>query len=255
MTGVQTCALPIYEDNNIKNHYLLDGFERFKNGKLKSESRKHIRYLERYLDSTKSTMFFARNIILVEGISEQILIPQLFEQYSSGISLEKIGCSLISVNGVAFSHFLEIIKNGYFKKCIVITDSDANNQTQMRAPNLKTKYDDDNILVSITKHTDTFEKELINSNLTEYGKKILLRTLSFTRRNSFIEFNDKYKNIALDVEPYFELIESYKADFATDLKYVLLKQPKSALSRFIIPEYILDGFKHIFPIENPVDER
>ncbi len=243
------------EDNDLKNHYLLDGFERFKNGILKSESKKHIRYLERYLDSTKSTIFFARKIILVEGISEQILIPKLFEQYSNGISLEKIGCSIINVNGVAFSHFLEIIKNGYFKKCVVLTDSDANKQTQMRASDLKAKYENDNILVSITKLTDTFEKEIISSNLKGIGKIILLRTLSFTRRNSAVEFNKKYKGIDLDVEPYFELIESYKADFATDLKYVLLKQPKSFLSHFTIPEYILDGFKHIFPIENPVNER
>ncbi|MBC2703730.1 AAA family ATPase [Desulfobacula sp.] len=243
------------EENNVKCHYILDGFERFKNGNLKSKSKKHVRYLERYLDSTKSTMFFARNIILVEGISEQILVPQLFEQYSNGISLEKIGCSVVNVNGVAFSHFLEIIKNGYFKKCLVLTDSDSEKQTQMRAPDLKDKYNDNNILISITHETDTFEKELINSNLNDKGKNFLLLTLFSTRRNKAKEFHRKYKNIEIEVEEYFELIESYKADFATDLKYTLQRKAKSKKADFTIPKYILDGFKHIFPLEKSDDKK
>jgi putative ATP-dependent endonuclease of OLD family len=35
-------------------------------------------FLERFLDVTKSNLFFAKGIILVEGWSEEILIPKIF---------------------------------------------------------------------------------------------------------------------------------------------------------------------------------
>ena len=34
-------------------------------------------YLQKYLDVTKSQMFFARGILFVEGISEAILLPTM----------------------------------------------------------------------------------------------------------------------------------------------------------------------------------
>jgi len=33
-------------EGQIKAHYVLDGFERFPNGKLKAEAKKHVRYLQ-----------------------------------------------------------------------------------------------------------------------------------------------------------------------------------------------------------------
>ena len=44
--------------------------------KLTEDNKK---YLQRYLDVTKSQMFFARGILFVEGISEAILIPAMAE--------------------------------------------------------------------------------------------------------------------------------------------------------------------------------
>lgn len=233
------------EKESIRNHYITDGFARFKNGKLRSKSKKHINYLEKYLDSTKSTMFFARRIILVEGIAEHILVPLLFKMYS-GSSLEKAGCTMINVNGVAFSHFLEIIKNGYFKKCLTLTDSDQGKKTEIRAPQLKAKYSNDQISISITDKTDTLEKELIFFNKNGFGKDILLKALRRTRPVLGNDLKKKYQDKNLEVEPFFEIIESYKADFATDLRFVLENLTLSQRSDFVIPKYILDGFQHLF---------
>ena len=115
---------------DVKKHYITDGFKDDKKGKH------HRHYLEKYLDATNSSMFYARRIILVEGIAEQILVPVLFN-LKYGRTLDSIGCNVINVNGVAFKHFLEIIKNGYFIKCAVLTDGDQGKKTENRATNLK----------------------------------------------------------------------------------------------------------------------
>lgn len=82
-------------------------------------------YLNRWLDVTKSTLLFSRGIILVEGISEAMLIPMLAQivlaKYNiSAIetskrplpsSLEEAGISVININGINFKHFLKLFSN------------------------------------------------------------------------------------------------------------------------------------------------
>lgn len=59
-------------DDAIAAHYVLDGID-------PAKDKDAVRFLSLYLDATKSRMFFARRLILVEGIAEQIVIPILFE--------------------------------------------------------------------------------------------------------------------------------------------------------------------------------
>jgi putative ATP-dependent endonuclease of the OLD family len=156
-------------NQTIEGCYILDNFKDV-NGNFDAEAEKHIRYLQRYLDATKSTMFFGRKIILVEGISEQIIIPKLFEIHT-GKSIEKIGCTVVNVNGVAFKHFLEVVRKGFFIKCLVLTDSDTGTETEDRANNLQNDYltDPELIKISITSES-TFEKDVMIA--TKYRTKV-----------------------------------------------------------------------------------
>ena len=154
------------EQHTLKSHYILSRLD------VKSE-KSTIHYLSRYLDTTKSRMFFARKIILVEGIAEQLLIPKFFEIYCENC-IEKEGCNVVNVNGVAFKHFLKVIRNGFFIKCLVLTDRDTGKKTQERAEDLKKEFDEGKIIrVEITENT-TFEKDIIAANRNGKGKTILL---------------------------------------------------------------------------------
>lgn len=102
------------KDDQILPHYILDGFSDTALGK------KQVKYLNKYLDAVNANLFYSRKIILVEGISEKLLLPIFFEMQTSH-STEKASCCIINVNGLAFSYFLEIIKNGFFQKCLVLT--------------------------------------------------------------------------------------------------------------------------------------
>lgn len=80
--------------------------------------------LERYLDATKSTLLFARKVLLVEGAAELILLPPLVKEMME-IDLEHHGISVVAVNGTHFTPFLKLFSDGKLgKRCAVVGDAD-----------------------------------------------------------------------------------------------------------------------------------
>lgn len=67
-------------------------------------------YVERFLDATKSSMLFAKAVLLVEGIAEQLLVPGLVDLAWGGRAawLDRNYVSLVRVDGVTFRHFLPL---------------------------------------------------------------------------------------------------------------------------------------------------
>lgn len=80
--------------------------------------------LERYLDATRSTLLFARKVILVEGPAELFLIPMLVKQVMQ-VDLERQGISVVPIHGVHFAPYAKLFcEGGLQKKCAIITDGD-----------------------------------------------------------------------------------------------------------------------------------
>ena len=80
--------------------------------------------LKRYLDVTKSTLLFARKVILVEGPAELFLIPALLK-HVNGIDLDREGISIIPIYGVHFGIYAKLFSEDALpKKCAIITDGD-----------------------------------------------------------------------------------------------------------------------------------
>jgi len=230
----------LYKDKSkIEANYLLRS--------IPNESKK---YLQKYLDATKSTMFFARKIILVEGISEQLVIPEFFKIYTKE-TLEKKNIMIVNIQGVAMKHFLEVIKCGYFIKCLVLTDSDGNT----RATDLIYKYQSFYKIIAIKKTISyTYETDLIHYNKHGNGRDILLESLCRTRpingnklknnlRDRPINVNDFFKEIYEKDDTTKKIKHNHKADFAIDLLSVLQDEDyKNKLNSFAIPPYIIKGF-------------
>ncbi len=76
------------------------------------EGRKSKKYVERYLDATKSNMLFSKGIIFVEGLAEQLLIPCLAEYLPTPLPLEDFHVATIAVDGLTFKHFLPMFGVG-----------------------------------------------------------------------------------------------------------------------------------------------
>ena len=79
------------------------------------------RFINRWLDATKSILLFSKGNIFVEGIAEAMLVPKLAEIYlkqyaktHTGVcaSLEEAGISVVNMNGIYYQHFMQLYK-GY----------------------------------------------------------------------------------------------------------------------------------------------
>lgn len=82
--------------------------------------------LERYLDATKSSLLFARKVMLVEGAAEVFLIPPLVKEIMD-IDLEREGISVVAIHGVHFEAFTKLFNAGCLpKKCAIVADADLN---------------------------------------------------------------------------------------------------------------------------------
>ena len=76
-------------------------------------------FINRWMDTTRSTLLFSKGNILVEGLAEALLIPKLAEIYLGKLnshnvskSLEEAGISVINMNGIFFQYFMKLY-DGY----------------------------------------------------------------------------------------------------------------------------------------------
>lgn len=79
--------------------------------------------LQRMMDITRATLYFAKAAILVEGISEALLIPVLAKRM--GHDLAKLHISVIPICGVAFETFLKLLNPKVLGIPVaIVTDAD-----------------------------------------------------------------------------------------------------------------------------------
>lgn len=108
-------------------------------------------YLQKYLDVTKSQMFFAKGIIFVEGISEAILLPEIAKILDR--PLEKYAVELVNVDSVAFGPFVNLFSSQSvqtcFSKVAIVTDDDrCTKKSESNYINKEFDYDDINVEIS-----------------------------------------------------------------------------------------------------------
>ncbi|MCB0517296.1 MAG: AAA family ATPase [Lewinellaceae bacterium] len=81
--------------------------------------------IERYLDAVRSTLLFAKGVVMVEGDAEQILIPEMFLRVF-GVSLDEMGVSLVNIGSTGFENLAVLFHEDRIKRnCTILTDSDT----------------------------------------------------------------------------------------------------------------------------------
>lgn len=96
------------------------------NSILSASNKSHLR---KFLDVTKSQLFFAHGVLLVEGISETLLIPALAKHYNAEWDLDKNGIEVVNISGVSFEPFAKLFNSDQSEerlgsKCSILTDDD-----------------------------------------------------------------------------------------------------------------------------------
>ena len=137
---------------------------------LKTEQKQ---LLQRFLDVTKCQLFFAKSVILVEGISEALLLPQFARALGEDFDLDKCGIEVVNICGVAFEPFARLFNSvesahRLSARCALITDDDSTEaiegdgaEVSSRAANAKALAGG---LLRVALARRTFEYELFLSN-------------------------------------------------------------------------------------------
>ncbi|MBU0597151.1 AAA family ATPase, partial [Patescibacteria group bacterium] len=176
------------------------------------------RILKQYLDATRSSLLFARKVILVEGLSEKYALGTIVNSYlkerkpaTTSADIDSEGIEIVEVGGKIFDPFNALFKNdiskGLNNKCLNIRDGDSHLENQV-VTNYVAKYDELNPASGIaeknevinTKHNIyTFEVDSFflpdptdtRSNNIEYLKLILYR---FMQDGDYFKKGDTFAN-------------------------------------------------------------
>lgn len=142
------------------------------------------KFLEKFLDTTKANLFFAKGVILVEGWAEEILLPSIAK--AIGINLTEKGVSIVNIGHIGFEHYSKIylrnVEPFMTIPVAVITDSDVNEYEKMRDDYIK-------------RDADTFQEETQQkiSSIIEQAEQ---NVKYFVAPNWTLEYS-LYKSISL----------------------------------------------------------
>jgi putative ATP-dependent endonuclease of OLD family len=209
-----------------------------------SATPKEIAHLGRFLDVTKSALLFAEGVILVEGIAEQLLMPQLANRL--GLSLSELGIQVVSVDGLAFAPFAKLFSpQALTCRCAIVSDSDpAIDEEGNEIPTSATadslaRFVSDQHQVRLAEKT--FEWDLAHANYD--NPELILKALKAVRP----VIGEKVASTVFASSEEFadELlfrVKAYKGPFAQELASVLSENTKIAFS---VPAYIEETLKWV----------
>ena len=204
------------------------------------------KYLQKFLDVTKSQLFFSNGVILVEGISEALLLPVFSKIIGNEYDIEKHGVELVNLNGVAFEHFGKLFNaedpsNRLSCRCAILTDDDRADGAEISSRAEKAEALESGLLkVELAKKT--FEYELFK---TGSNKDVLLELFSEMHPVAAgrIEAGNSIDEYASN---FLEKVVSNKAKSELSHRLALkLEGDTKARDNFTVPEYIVTAIQWV----------
>jgi len=210
---------------------------------------KELDHLDRFLDVTKSSLLFARGVVLVEGIAEQLLLPRFAQLI--GVDLMEHGIAVINVGGLSFRPFSSLFSRERVpQRCAIISDGDP--------PNREKELDGGEELLSATarklKETEhetlrvflaakTFEWDLANAG----NWTILVQSLSLIKPRVASRLSEAHgeSDNGVRADALLEAVQDIKGRFAQ-----ALAQELRAEQDLIIPKYLRDAIQWVAGLSN-----
>ncbi|CCG01026.1 ATP-dependent nuclease [Blastococcus saxobsidens] len=193
--------------------------------------------IDRYLDATRSELVFARRVLLVEGVAEQLMVPSLTQTVD--IDLDQLGISVCAIGGTHFG--------AYVKLCMalgipwaVLTDGDPTNRvTGARRKQLLEQNagaDPDAVFVGAT----TFEHDIIAKS--DSNRSAIVEVLTELLGDDLEEHSDTlegWRDDTPDVKDFLAVISTVggKGRFAQRLASTRLDPPAHLAEAL---EYLLE---------------
>lgn len=215
-------------------------------------------YLRRFLDATKSNLLFARGVILVEGIAEQILLPEL--ALVLGVSLKNMGVSVVSIGGLGFSNYLPLFgEHGMATKCSVITDGDRPSPKDdadilaypmsNTAASLAAKATDQ-VGVYVSLKTLEWDLAFIDDGA---NRQTLLSALAQVRPTKARQLEQSALSSASWADQFLDAVKDHKGEFAL----ALADSIADSAQEFRVPGYLSEAIEwasNVAPTAEPTGE-
>ncbi len=226
-----------------------------------------LRKIDRYLSVTRSSLVFARQVILVEGLAEAMLLPVLASEVlfhdDEGSARQIRNSSIVAVDGVDFFPYVRLLLGGDFPLCervVVITDGDPRTEPAAapgadRKTALEAEFADSvaSGALSVRVGDFTLEADLFGPE----GNDALLRKCYLTlHKLSEAKWDQVITNTAGDptkrAEAFYaamrkEEIEVGKGDYAQLIASAIEdeRQETGSPSTFEVPGYIRDALSDV----------
>jgi putative ATP-dependent endonuclease of OLD family len=208
--------------------------------------------LRRYLDATRGELFFARRILMVEGIGEVLILPSLAR--AAGGDLKRSAVTIVNADGINFDAFLPLFgEAGVNVPVAILSDGDApavGGTSSATAQELKAKEATiQNLRVELSERT--FEHELARQ------PALLIRMIAALKR--------LHPNVGATIEDglgalvgndaradyfytqVFKDRETSKGQFAQELAQTL---EDNLILKNDVPDYILRALEHLGVVIN-----
>lgn len=205
--------------------------------------------LHREIMRFRGEILFAKALILFEGVTEEQLVPAMFECYC-GNSAFSIGVNCISVAGKNYPPFVKFACSFGIPVCIV-SDNDGQTKKEIKAQVKKIKdaglaLDSNIFSLHFLSENNDIEAELVNAlNLRDEIVEALIATQTRGSANEHYIAAKTSEIEAMDSEDLLEAMRAAKASYAGYLSDVILRNPNNKETEKLIPNAIVAAFKQI----------
>ena len=201
-------------------------------------SQRDLAHLHRFLDVTKAALLFARAVVLVEGVAEQLLLPVMARRL--GRPLPRSGVSVINIGGVAFTPFLALFGPDRLPfRCVAVSDGDPQTTALVPSPRAAALQEHGNDMVLISLAQKTLEWDLAAAG----NWRVMLDILEphhpriTTRLRTELETSGDRER----ADAILAAVDDVKGPFAQDLA-AALDDPDVD---FTVPTYLVEAIKWV----------
>ena len=206
--------------------------------------------LAREILARRGEILFSRAIILCEGMTEEQIIPAMFEVNFNGESIFNLGISCVSVGGKRYSPFVQMA-HSFGIPVFIISENDDHTKTELdrQLQNLKNKgfsFTKDNFGISYCSDGNDFEAELVNvMNMCDEINESLFRFKTNAENNAKYKIQKKTEIKALSNECILKCIQNSKTSYSGFLAEIIRENPYDKRKQDLILPAASEAFEKI----------
>jgi putative ATP-dependent endonuclease of OLD family len=206
--------------------------------------------LQREVMRFRGEVLFARGIILFEGVTEEQIVPAMFEHYF-GFTAFCAGVNCISVAGKNYAPFIKLACSLGIPVCVV-GDNDGNAKTTVEAQIFNIRRDTglllnaDEFQIFFLSDNNDIEAELINELelKQELTEALVLSETKGSGNPQYVEAKQREIS-ALSNEALLEKLRSAKASYAGFLAAVIYRNPQTRATEALVPLAFRNAFEQM----------